>query len=146
VELVIVQVLALEPEIAPVAEQALAIVLVAVELEVVLAALERGIAPAVEELALVPVVAALGLDLVVAEPALVQVAVLVGTKSVTATHHRGLPLLTVVDSVAVAAETLHEPAVTEAVTAWGAEGLAAAAAAGVEAAADAAAVGDEKGR
>jgi hypothetical protein len=137
---------AAEPEIAPVVEPALVIALVAVELEIVPAVEELEHVPAVEELEHAPVVEAVELDLVVAEPALVQVAVLVGTKSVTATHHRGLPLLTVVDSVAVAAETLHEPAVTEAVTAWGAAGVAAVVAAGVEAAVDAAAVGDEKGR
>jgi hypothetical protein len=79
------------------------------------------------------------------------------TKSVTAAHRRGLPLLAEEDLAAVVAETLLEPAVTEAAGAWAAVDLAAVAAvAGVEedftaaagavVAADVAAVGDEKGR
>src|SRR5213078_4284070 len=46
-----------------------------------------------------------------------RLAVAPRTKSVTAAHRRGLPLLTVED-LAAAAETTREPAATEAVIAW----------------------------
>jgi hypothetical protein len=59
------------------------------------------------------------------------VAVPLRTKSVIAVHHRGLPLLlaAVVDLVA-AAQTMREPAATEAVIAWEAADIVAVAAAG----------------
>ena len=99
--LVIVQVVVLEPEIARVAEPALVIVRVVAELghdPVVAEEREHGLA--------------------VAELAPVQVAVLVGTKSVTTAHRRGLPLL-VPEDLAVAVETTLVPVAAEAATARG---------------------------
>jgi hypothetical protein len=96
------------------------------------AVLELGLAAA--ELVLVPVEAVLGRVPVeaVLEHGRVEVeAVLVpghpraplvlplGTKSVTAPHRRGLPLLAAED-LAAAAETTREPAAAEAVVAWAA--------------------------
>jgi len=68
------------------------------------------------------------------ELVLVQVAVTLRTKSVTAAHHRGLPLLAAKDLAAVAVETSLEPAATEAAIAWEAVGLVAAEVADVGAA------------
>ena len=108
--LVIVQVVALELETVRVAEPALVIVRVVAELghdPVVAEELEHG--PAAEEREH---------GLAVAELAPVQVAVLVGTKSVTTAHRRGLPLL-VPEDLAVAVETTLVPVAAEAATAWG---------------------------
>jgi hypothetical protein len=110
-------VLAIVPEELPVpvidraAELVLAIALAVVrELETVRAEAERELAPVAAELELVQVVA---------ELELVRAAVALRTKSVTAPHRPDLaPLLeAAVDLVAVA-ETMREPAATEAVIAW----------------------------
>jgi hypothetical protein len=109
--------------------------LVAVEPELVQAVAEPGHDQAVAVPEHDPVVAEPGHDLAVVEPghdpvavvpehdpvvaeqALVQVAVALKTKSVTAAHRRGLPLLAAEDLVAVAGTT-REPAAAEAVIAW----------------------------
>jgi hypothetical protein len=104
---------------------------VAVELEHAPGVEEPEHDPVAVELELVPVVAVEPeLAQVVAEPARGQVgavavpghqrarvAVAARTKSVTAAHRRGLPLL-VAEDLAVVAETTPEPAATEAATAW----------------------------
>jgi hypothetical protein len=65
-------------------------------------------------------VAVLERDLV-AVPVRDPVALLPKTKSVTAAHHPGqVPRLAAVEDLAAAAETTHEPAATEAATAWAA--------------------------
>jgi hypothetical protein len=114
-ELVLVVVPELELERVPVVVPERELVLVVVpEPE-----LERGPVAALE-LPIVPV-AALGLPIVLAVAAeleLVQVAVALRTRSVTAAHRRGLvPVLTAED-LAAAAETTREPAAAEAVIAW----------------------------
>jgi hypothetical protein len=90
----VVQVVELELLIAPVAEQALAIVRVE----------------------------ALELDQVVAVPVRDPVALLPKSKSVTAAHHPGLAPVPkrVEDLAAAAAETTRDPAATEVVAAWAA--------------------------
>ena len=90
------------------------------ELETVPAAEpELGIVQVVEpELEIDPVVAALERDPVVAEQALVQVAVPLGTKSVITLHHRGLVPVLGAEDLAAEVETTREPAATEAVIAW----------------------------
>ena len=121
--LVIVQVVALEPEIvpgvvereiAPAVEPAPAIALVAAE---------RETAPAVAELEHDPVVAELGHDLAAAVLARghphARPAVAPTTKSVTAARRRGpVPLLAAEDLAAAVAETTREPVATEAAIAW----------------------------
>jgi hypothetical protein len=130
------------PEIAPVLAE-LELVQVAAEREPVLVVeLERD--QVATELERVPVAAVLAQD----HPR-VQPAVALRTKSATAAHRRGLPLLTAEDLGVVVAETLLGPAATEAVGVWEAADLATVAAVvGVEedftAAANVAAVGDEK--
>jgi hypothetical protein len=127
--------LVLVPVVAELAHDPVAVELelapVAVELELAPVAVELELAPVAEELELDPVVAAEPeLAQVVAEPARGQVgavavpghqrarvAVAARTKSVTAAHRRGLPLL-VAEDLAVVAETTPEPAATEAATAW----------------------------
>jgi hypothetical protein len=127
VELAIDPAAALEPEIAPVVA-ALPIVLVEGVREHDPAAVELALVPAAVELALVPA------------------AVLAGTKSATAAHHRGLPLLTAEDLAVAGVETSLERAATEAAIAWEVVGLVAAEVAGVAEAAVAAVGGDEKAR
>jgi hypothetical protein len=123
-----------EPAIVPVVEPELAIARVAVrEPAIVLVEeLELAIAPvAVRELAIVlveelelaiaPVAAELELARVEVVPELGllpdQLAGVLKTKSVTAAHHRGLPLLAVVD-LAAAAGTTRVPAATEVAAVW----------------------------
>jgi hypothetical protein len=100
-------------------------------------------APVVVELERVPVEAELALVRVEVgpepDPLRAQVAVALRTKSVTAAHRRGLPLLTVED-LAVVAETTREPAATEAARAWEAADSAAVEAAGAASTAAAAGV------
>jgi len=102
-----------------------------VELAVQVAQVELGVrvAPAVQEL--VPVAEALERVLAEAVPELAPVAevletghphdrleVLLGTKSVTAAHHRALALVLAAEDLAAVAEVTHEPAAAEAVAAW----------------------------
>ncbi len=111
---------------------------VAAELELVRVVAELEHDPVVAELELVPVVVELEHVPVAADlehvPVAVeqardhrhaQLAVAPKIKSVTAAHHRGLPLLAVAD-LAAAAETTREPAAIEAVVAWEVAGTAAA--------------------
>jgi len=101
------------------------------ELAVQVAPVELGdrVAPAVQ--ALVPVAEALERVLAEAVPELAPVAevletghphdrleVLLGTKSVTAAHHRALALVLAAEDLAAVAEVTHEPAAAEAVAAW----------------------------
>jgi hypothetical protein len=105
-------------------------------------------APVVVELERVPVEAELALVWVEVgpepDPLRAQVAVALRTKSVTAAHRRGLPLLAVED-LAVVAETTREPAATEAARAWEAADLVAVVAVAAVAAGAAAAVAEDKG-
>jgi hypothetical protein len=136
-ELAIDPAAALEPEIAPVEQLLLAIAPVVAALPIVLVEGVPEHDPAVVELVLVPAAE---------ELVLVPVAVLAGTKSATAAHHRGLPLLTAEDLAVAAVETSLERAATEAAIAWEAVDLVAAEVAGVAEAAVVAVGGDEKAR
>jgi hypothetical protein len=107
----------LELETVPVAAPELGIApVVARELGIALAAeLELETVPvAAPELELAPVVEVLAPDPLRAQPA-----VALRIKSVTALHHRGLPLPRVAALAAVAAETTREPAAPGAAIAWG---------------------------
>jgi hypothetical protein len=139
-ELVIVQVVAREPEIAPVVGLVLAIDLAAAELEhdpavaelehdLVAAELEHDLAVAEQEIVLV--VAEQGIVLGVAEQGIAPVvaelepghppahlAVLLRTKSVIAAHRRGLVPVLAAEDLAGAVETTREPAAVEGVAAW----------------------------
>jgi hypothetical protein len=138
----IVQELELEPEIVLV-EAELTIVLAAVEPELALVAVVPALGQVAGVLVHDQAVPVLGFAPVVVK--LVQVAVQVEIKSAIAAHHHGLLLLAGEDLAVGAVETSLEPVAIEAVIAWGAVGLAAAAAvAGVVVAAAVAEDGDKR--
>src|SRR5439155_23586257 len=114
-ELELGPVAAREPELGPVA---------ALEPELGQVAAEREPVPVVAEAVPVPsqplaqVVEQVLAQAVALELVLVQVAVALRTRSVTAAHRRGLLLLTAGDLAAAGAETTRERAAAEAVIVW----------------------------
>ena len=124
----------LEREIDPVVEPVPGIDLVVVRAQVIVPVaeeLEHG--PVVAELVLAPAVAELEHGQVAVELVLVPeeaepvhghphdlLAVLLGTKSVTAARHRGLAPVPAAEDLEAVAETTREPAAAEAVAAWAA--------------------------
>ena len=124
-ELELGPVAARELELGPVAAPEPELVQVAAEREPVPVVVVLALGPVVAEAVPVPsqplaqVVEQVLAQAVALELVLVQVAVALRTRSVTAAHRRGLvPLLGAEDLAAAAAETTREPAATEAVIAW----------------------------
>ena len=123
-ELAIAPVAAREPELAQVAAPEPELVQVAAEREPVPVVVVLALGPVVAEAVPVPsqplaqVVEQVLAQAVALELVLVQVAVALRTRSVTAAHPRGLLLLTAGDLAAAGAETTRERAAAEAVIVW----------------------------
>ena len=123
-ELELGPVAAREPELAQVAAPEPELVQVAAEREPVPVVVVLALGPVVAEAVPVPsqplaqVVEQVLAQAVALELVLVQVAVVLRTRSVTAAHRRGLQLLAAEDLAAAGAETTRERAAAEAVIVW----------------------------